>query len=591
MSLFFRRGAAALFGLISLPLASFATAGETVDLWLTVLHHNDGESELLPREIDGAEYGGISRFANLVRRLQWRAEVPTPGMALQGGALGSVLVSSGDNFLAGPEFNASLARGLPYYDSIGLGLIGYDAIAIGNHEFDFGPEVLARFITGVLPQPAPFLSANLDVTPELGLHLLSHFDRIAASTVIDVEGRPVGIIGATTPELAFISNPGEVGIEAVVPAVQAEIDALLAQGVSRIILISHLQSVQQDLALIPALSGVDIVVAGGGDELLANLGERNSLLLPGTTAEDVFGPYPLQASDADGRSIPVVTTSGQYLYLGRLVAGFDAAGEIVALEERLSGPVRIGEETVFGGVRPNALIERLVVEPVAASIAALGENVIGTSEVALNGVRGDIRTQETNEGNLVADAILWQARALAPAAGVAAPDLALANGGGIRNDTLIAAGELTELTTFDILPFANFVVTVPGVPRATLKLLLENAVSRVEEVSGRFAQVAGVKFTWDAAQPAGSRVLEAMLADGAPLISGGVVVPGAPVNIATINFLANGGDQYPFDGAPFVSLGPTYQQALASYIAEELGGMVRAVAYPLGGEGRITRLN
>jgi len=107
-------------------------------------------------------------------------------------------------------------------------------------------------------------------------------------------------------------------------AVQAEVDRLTAKGVEIIVLISHLQDVDEDIALAAELDGVDVVVAGGGDETLAN---PDDLLVPGET---VFGSYPLLATDLDGTTIPVVTTAGDYKYLGKLVVDFDDEGNVVA---------------------------------------------------------------------------------------------------------------------------------------------------------------------------------------------------------------------------------------------------------------------
>ncbi len=81
-----------------------------------------------------------------------------------------------------------------------------------------------------------------------------------------------------------------------------------------------------------------------------------------------------------------------------------------------------------------------------------------------------------------------------------------------------------------------------------------------------------------------------VLTDGTPIVSGGAVVPGPDLNVATIDFLARGGDQYPFRGAPFTNVGVTYQQALANYIVNPLAGLITATDYPFGGEGRITEL-
>jgi 2',3'-cyclic-nucleotide 2'-phosphodiesterase (5'-nucleotidase family) len=564
--------------------AQEATAGGDSAFTLTLLHNNDGESQLLP-STDG-NVGGVARFVARLRELQ-REGRREPGPSEV------VTVSSGDNFLAGPQFQASLDKGVPFYDSIAANRARYDAMAIGNHEFDFGPDVLADYIRGV--RRVPFLSANLDVSPEPRLAALERRGRIAPSTVVGHGAGRVGIIGATTPLLRAISSPRDVVVDPeVAAAIQGQVDRLEGRGVDKIVLISHLQSLQEDLALVPQLDGVDIVVAGGGDELLANADDP---LLPGDVA---VGPYPTFA-DADGTQVPVVTTSGSHRYIGRLVADFDRQGDLVGVDDARSGPVRISGPNLPDVAEPDPVVQRRVVDPVAAYVAALAENVIAQTEVPLDGLRTSVRTTETNEGNLVADALLSEATRLAPDFGVPAPQVALQNGGGMRDDEVVPPGPITELKTFDILPFSNFVAVVPEVPRETFKELLENAVSRVEAVDGRFAQVAGFRFTYDPTGQAqvidpvtgaittpGTRVQDVTLDDGTVLVSGGQVQPGAALNVATIDFLARGGDQYPFGGIPFTTLGISYQQALRNYLTGPLGGVVTAAQYPAGGEGRIT---
>lgn len=565
--------------------------------WLTVLHNNDGESDLIGEE----DFGGVARFASLVKQLKFGATHGPRSAALQqGGKRGVVMVSSGDNYLAGPEFNASLDKGVPFFDTIAMDLIGYDAVAIGNHEFDFGPDVLADFINGFTPAP-PFVSANLDFSGEPNLQALVDAGVIAGSTVVWERGERIGIVGATTPALPTISSPRDVVVDPdVAGAIQAEIDALTAQGINKIILISHLQDIDGDLALAPELSGVDIMVAGGGDELLANPGD---LLIPGDGPP--FGPYPLFATGGDGAVIPVVTTSGSYRYVGQLVAGFDQDGHVIQLDGANSGPVRVS------GVAPDAVIpdpqvDAQVVAPVEDFVAALASNVIGTSEVALDGRRSPgVRTMETNEGNLIADSLRWQAEQLAASFGEPMPDVALQNGGGIRNNSIIPAGDITELDTFSMVPFPNFVTIIPDIPRSQFKEILENAVSRTQPGdtpggTGRFAQISGFTFEWSASGTAqvlnpdgtvavpGTRVQEVELDDATVIVTGGAVVAGPDLTIATIDFLARGGDEYPYRGAPFTAVGVTYQQALSNYIQTALSGVITAADYPEGGEGRIT---
>ncbi|MDH3683619.1 MAG: 5'-nucleotidase C-terminal domain-containing protein [Acidimicrobiia bacterium] len=600
-----------------------------VEFWLTILHNNDGESEVIPAEVldengevIGTE-GGVAYFASVLREARRDANIRPRGDRTK---RGSILVSSGDNFLASPSFSASEANGV-FYDALALDALRYNAIILGNHDFDFGPELLADFISEGFRRPGkpPYLSANLDFSGEPTLQALVDNRVIAARTVVRVRGEKIGIVGATTENLPFISSPRDVVVNAVLPAAQAEIDALEAAGIDKIIFVSHLQDVEGDIELAESLSGVDVMVAGGGDELLANLDDPllpsdQEDCLPDTdddaatcnpdgVPDAIFGAYPLSATNADGMDVPVVTTSGQYGYLGNLVVGFDDEGNVVAIDDDASGPLRVVSQSIGpDGVRPDRALNRRVVAPVEAFVADLAALVIGTSEVDLDGVRDNVRSVETNEGNLIADSQLWQAQQVAADFDVDAPQVALQNGGGIRNDSVIPAGDITELDTFDMVPFPNFVTVVPDIPRAQFKEILENAVSRAVDGdtpggTGRFAQVAGFSFVWDAAGTAqeldedgnvvvaGTRVQTVTLDGGTPIVTAGVVVDGDPIDIAIVDFLARGGDQYPFRDAPFTAVGVSYQQALSNYIQGPLAGNISSTDYPEGGEGRVTRLN
>jgi 5'-nucleotidase len=570
-----------------------------VDFWLTILHNNDGESKLIDLGADLADFGGAARFKTLVDDLKWEATHGPRQPGQRGAKRGVVMVSSGDNFLAGPEFNTSLEKGVPFYDTIAMDLIGYDAVAIGNHDFDFGPDVLADFIEGYERTSPPYLSANLDYSGEPRLQALFDQGRIARSVVVKERGEYIGIIGATTPNLRFISSPRNVGIiDDVAGAIQAEVDTLEGMGINKIILISHLQDIDGDINLASELDGVDVMVAGGGDEVLANPGD---LLIPGDEGA-IFGPYPMIATDMDGSQVPVVTTAGNYGYVGHLVVGFDKQGSVVGISEN-SGPVRVAGGDEADAVEPDPEVQALVVDPVIAALDALASNVIGISQVDLDGLRSSVRSMETNEGNLIADALRWQASELAASFGVLEPDVALQNGGGIRNDSIIPAGDITELDTFSMVPFPNFVTVLEGIPRAQFKEILENAVSRTQPGdtpggTGRFAQISGFSLVWSGSGTAqvlnpdgtvavpGTRIQEVMLDDGTVIVTGGAIVAGPDLTVATIDFLARGGDEYPYRGAPFITLGATYQQALANYIVDGLGGLISAAEYPVGGEGR-----
>ena len=586
---------------------------------LTILHNNDGESRLRPSFVPlpgddpnapgpdlSKPYAGVAYFKSLVDIL--KAEATSGRPANPGAKRGVVMLSSGDNFLAGAEFAASLEKGVPFYDSIAMSLIGYDGIAIGNHEFDFGPDVLADFIRGFSP-PVPFLSANLDVSAEPALLALEQQGRIAKSTVIRERGELIGVIGATTPQLPNISSPRDVVVGEVAPAVQAEVVRLQDMGVDKIILISHLQNINEDLELAGELTGVDVMIAGGGDELLANPWNP---LSPADSPDQIAGPYPMTATDEAERDLPVITTAGDYKYVGRLVVGFNAAGEVVRTDHERSGPIRVigfddGVGTAEVGTAQVPLtsyvvdadpeVQAQVVDPVNEFVAELASNVLATSEVGLEGRRPAIRQRETNLGNLTADSMLWQAQQSAPSFGVDAPQVSLQNGGGIRNNSLIPPGPITELNTFQILAFTNFVSVMEDVSGEHLKELLETSISGLPAENGRFGHWGGLSFTFDVTEPGreidpdtcevsseGDRV-QSISVGGTTIYADGAweVDPDTwTVAMATNDFTFRGGDCYDFRGKPFTAVGVAYQQALANYLTASSGlnGVISAAQYP-----------
>ena len=600
-----------IFTLMIAAETASAGAKPKVDFYLTILHNNDGESQVINAGSGLEDFGGAARFKTLVDSLRWEA---THGPWTQRGAKrGVIMLSSGDNFLAGPEFNAGLANGVPFYDTIAMELIGYDAVSLGNHDFDFGPDVLADFLDGYL-SPPDYVAANLDFTGEPRLQAYADAGVIQPATVIKERGELIGVIGLDTPNLPFISSPRNVVVsDDLVNIVQAQVDMLEAKGVDKIILAGHLQNIENDIALVAELDGVDVVIAGGGDELLAN---SDDLLIPGDEGA-VFSDYPQIATDKSGDSVPVVTTSGEYRYVGQLVVGFDKNGEVIVIEEDRSGPMRVATGTCNDttpcddAVVPDPTMQMLVVDPVKEALDNMANNILGFSEVDLDGLRSSVRSRESNEGNLIADSQRWLGAQNAPAYGLPVPDVGLQNGGGIRNNTVIPTGDISELDTFDMVPFSNFVSIVPDIPRAQFKEILENAVSCTQSTdfdnnnncgSGRFAQVSGFSFEWTSSgtqmiiaddgtvSQQGTRVMKIVLDDATVIVSGGVVQAGPDLTIAIVDFLANGGDQYPFRGAPFTRIGATYQQALAGYIVDGLSGLISSADYPEGGEGRIIEL-
>lgn len=551
------------------PAAEFA---------LRIVHNNDGESKLLPSEIDGKMVGGAAEFVTVINELRNSDNLP------------SLTISSGDNFLAGNVFDASLALpdGQPLYDAIVMDSIGYDAIAIGNHDFDFGPDVLERFINSYQTTQPPYLSANLDFTAEPGLQALVDAGKIAPRTIVEINGEQIGIIGLIYDRLTSITSPRNVTVipEVYEVVVGQQVDSLKAAGVNKIILISHLQSISREMELAANLTDIDMIIAGGGDELLTN---DPSIALQGA---EVFGDYPLTVENAAGKSTYIVTTPGEYKYVGNLEIAFDENGEILAIGEN-SNPILVADAI------PNPAI-RIIQDSVTAYIGRLATTVIAHTEVAMDGTRPAKRRFETNQGNLVADAFVWVARKNAPDLDAGVPLVAVQNAGGMRLDEVIPANsEITIKTVRDIMAFDNDMVLMEPMSPTLFKDMLENSVAAVEDTDGRFLQISGFSFEWDTlGYPGFGRIKSAMLDDGTMMIENYEVVDGAPaVYIATNNFSAGqvgpvGDDFDEFRQVELkANLGSSYFKAVLDYITAEdgLDSLITADRYPEGGEGRIIR--
>ena len=357
------------------PPHSQANLGKKPDFRLTLLHNNDGESKLATGS-SVAGYGGAARFETVVERLRTEAAVAPVGRENRDKpkATGTLLVSSGDNFLAGLALLLGFQEGPPWPDAVVANALGYDAMTIGNHEFDFGQARLAEFIEGV-DDDIPFISANLGFE---GTRSRSSPTRAGSRPprVVERDGERIGVIGLTTPDVTAISSPGNVTVDSdLATVVNGQVAALQARGVDKIVVSAHLQGIAADKALIPQVRGVDVWIAGGGDDLLASPGDT---LIPGDVS---VGAYPTAVTDADGRTVLVVSTAGEYKYVGRLTVDFDKAGEVTAYDDAKSGPVRVsGTPTDADYAEEDAFIKANAVDPVTEFSAGLASQPNGTTE-------------------------------------------------------------------------------------------------------------------------------------------------------------------------------------------------------------------
>jgi len=597
---------------------------------LQLLHFSDGEAGLLASET-------APNLAALVD-------------AFEDQYANTLVLSGGDNFIPGPFLAAatdlsvrdalnaasgsSIAAGanLPIAaaDIAILNAIGIDASAIGNHDFDLGSKVLRDAITpgstaGYSGANFVYLSADLDFSGDSDLNprytntvgngttptpeASTLKGKIAPAAVVTEGGEKIGLIGITTQLLESISSPtgtevkgfptgpganGEVDDMTLLAAqIQPIIDELIAEGVNKIVLQSHLQLLGNEQLLATKLSGVDIILAAGSHTRMADA-DDDLVAFPGHSADAVVS-YPIVTQGTDGATTLIVSTDGEYSYLGRLVVDFDTQGHIVlssvTANQSINGAYAATEQnvaeawntsvdnlanTAFADGTKGDKVEDLT-DAVQAVINVKDSNVFGYTDVYLEGERIVIRNQETNLGDLTADA---NAAAVRDVVGDVPFVVSLKNGGGVRApigtvsnpdpitghiDKLPPAanptsgkleGGVSQLDIENSLRFDNKLMAFDTSAQGLLNIL--NWGAGLSANNGGFPQIGGVAYSYDPTLPGnvgstpGSRIRDVALIDEnghtiVKLVDNGVVLQDVPavITVISLNFTANGGDGYP----------------------------------------------
>ncbi len=535
----------------------------------------------------------------------------------------TLVLAEGDTWIPGPWLVGGADPSLNAVAGIGttalgrpdiaiLNALGVNASALGNHEFDLGSPVVSGAIafsgTGAsawVGAQFPFITSNLDFSADSALRGIADATlggtgtnafagkeastikgKIAPYTVVTVAGEKIGIVGATTYDLLTKTspngtvpkddaNPSTSDLQEVAAYIQTTIDALRTSGVNKIVMVDQLDTITRNQALAPMLSGVDIMVAGGGHE---RLGDANDIAVGFNGHSASFqDTYPILATDKDGNPTLIVTTDTEFSYLGRLQVEFDANGLLntAALNSTINGAYAANEATlqsVYASTQTAAQIVaasttgakvQAIAGAIDAVVTAKDGNKFGFSKVYLEGDRVFGRAQETNLGNLTADANAFAAR---KALGLGATGLvSLKNGGGLRAsigsidedgakiaNALVggASGNVSQLDVENALRFDNKMMTMDTTPQGLLNIL--NYAAGLPAGNGGFAQIGGLRFSYNPSLPAGSKVVNVALydLDGkfiATVVQNGVVAAGAPSSIPMVilNFTANGGDGYP----------------------------------------------
>jgi predicted extracellular nuclease len=539
----------------------------------------------------------------------------------------TLTLSGGDNYIPGPflnagsdpSLNAIIGATAPARPDIAIhNAFGVEVSAIGNHEWDLGSNV---FADSIRPSGAwggagfALVTANLDFSSDTAMKGLADNSlggtagdlagdeastikgKIAPWVTVTEGGEKIGILGATTQILERISSPNGTEVngfpkngapgdgttevddmDLLAAQLQPVIDQMIASGIDKIVLQSHLQDLDNERLLATKLQGVDIILGAGSNTRLGD-SDDTAVEFPGHAA-DFADTYPIVTKGLDGKTTLIVNTDNEYTYLGRLVVEFDDKGEIATDKLDDYQPIngayastQTNLEAAYGKDIDLAFAEgsrgdrvQDITKAIDAVIAEKDGNVFGFTDVYLEGERAFVRSQETNFGNLSADANAFAAK---EALGGAAFLVSLKNGGGIRAqigaidvvtgekippianpDAGKPEGGVSQLDIENALRFNNKLMVFDTTPEGLLALLNHGVAAGTGQ--GRFPQIGGVKFSWDPDFPAGSRVQDIALVDDsgnviAQVVDNGAVLPGAPdlISIVTLNFTANGGDGYP----------------------------------------------
>ncbi len=427
-----------------------------------ILHTNDMHGFFIEGKYDGM---GLAKIAAYYKRTL--AGTPATflvdgGDALQGNNL--VTVSDGET---------------------GTGLLndaGFDVMVAGNHEFDYGSEQTIKLASML---KFPMLSANVKKADG------SEF--LKANALIEKGGVKVGFFGLTTPETTYKSHPDNTAglkFESIYDVAAEQVKILKAQGAQIIVCVAHLgdEGDYTSASVAEKVDGIDLI-ADGHSHTIENIEVNGTLIVQAGEKTKNIGRVDFLLQDGK------IVGKTEALLSKKMMADFPGDEEIAADIEKV---VELNKPIL--------------------------EKVIATSPVQLDGEKPQVRTGETNLGNLIVEALLDISKA----------DIAFTNGGGIRST--LAAGDITVGDILTVLPYGN-TVRVIELSGADVKAALENGFSTYPEPLGGFPHVAGLTATFDANKPAGERVVEVK-------VGGELLDLNKTYSLVTNDFLVAGGDNY-----------------------------------------------
>lgn len=497
------------------------------EMVLNILHTNDLHNRIESiNEYDstcdqeakdaGECFGGVARVVSKVNELRDR-------IRSEGGNV--IVLDAGDQYQGSLFYTTYKGKDVAEF----MSAIGYDAMAVGNHEFDDGPEGLAILADGV---EFPIVSGNLDLSQSNVLN-----SKIEDVITLDVGGEKIGIVSALAMDTPETASPGSsVIFQDDIESLRADVQELTDQGVNKIIALTH-AGYLRDQEYARQVPGLDAIIGGHSHTLLGDM-------------DGAQGPYPTMVAAPDGTEVPIASAYSYSKYLGHLTLTFDDSGVLTMVNGQ---PILLDDSVP----EDEAVVAR--VTEMAAPIDELRQKIVAETAAPIDGDRNNCRVKECEMGNLVADAMLDRVRDQGMT-------IAIANSGGLRAS--IDQGPVSMGEVYSVLPFQNTLATFQ-LSGADVIAALENGASQYEEVAGRFAQVAGLKYTVDPAAPVDSRISDVMV------MTNGEWTPldtGATYGVVSNNYMRTGGDGYDVfetKAQNAYDFGPDLADVVATYLGAQ----------------------
>ncbi|TGZ48693.1 Protein 5NUC [Temnothorax longispinosus] len=456
----------------------------------------------------GKCYGGFARIATLVR--QAKSESPS-----------TIFLNAGDTYQGTAWYNVYKWKAVTWF----MNLLAPDAISLGNHEFDDGVEGLIPFIQNA---SYPILTTNLDLSeqPDLAATNLKN------STILEVSGKKIGVIGYLTPETKILSTTEKVIFKDEVESIREEVKKLKEKGVDILIALGH-SGFEVDKKIAREVEDIDLVIGG----------HTNTFLYRGLPpdVEVPEGFYPTEVVQKSGRKVYVVQAYAYTKYLGNFSVSFDIKGEVTHIE---GNPI-----LVDANVEEAEDVLKMINEK-RGPIDQLQQQVIGKTRVLLDGDSKNCRRRECNMGNLICDALLdYYAGEYLNKDGWTDAAIAVQNSGSIRSSiTRARDDQVTRGDILSVLPFGNVIVKASMTGQQLLSMLEWSVV-------------------YDVSQPPNSRVVSVQVQCAACRVPAySQLQKNVTYNVLVNNFLAKGGDGFHMlEGLKTTPLSVTTSEVLEQY--------------------------